>query len=670
LKKSLIHFLLTGLLLSAQPAEARQDEDPEGTPIRALAFRLLEENDLEEEYEAMRAEFQRENRAYRPHGRLERVSRILEDPFKLETESIAMRDGLTEQVVSGGLAELPGFLAFAADQIDLDVAPPKMPVFEPTDFPEDHLVFIEEVLDAAAELRKKALINLTAEQEEIAFETTRTVIDKFIQHVYLETGATDEQISRFKKGLKALMDVDLASMSAAAMVLSTLAHPDYVKQVRKDLSRFREKIPPEARKLGFTGDVIAFRLTRHGPIVIGGRKKTSYNGKAAFILDLGGNDTYSVAAAPIDRERGLSMVVDLAGKDSYLAKERESLATARLGVSLLFDLAGDDLYEGTRMVQGFGGGGVALLWDERGKDVYRSQENAQGSAFFGLGLLVDREGDDRYESWLHAQGFGLTRGLGCLVDAEGDDVYVATGHYPCTYGQKGVFHASSQGHGTGLRRYRNTAAPLYGGGIGLLVDAAGDDSYDAGNFSQGCGYFFGYGILADRSGDDVIKGSRYSQGTGAHQAMGIVINDEGNDEYISSVAANQAGTWDVTAGMFLDFAGNDSYTADGLAQAGTAQTAFALLFDGGGKDTYQAKGGSSQGSTGSFEYHDIQSCSFFLDIGGGKDSYNRPDRKDNTIFLEKWYGLFGDFKKKKIDQILKARPGSFEAKRGKVGKGK
>lgn len=668
--KSVVVFLLAFILVADRSASALQGEEPEGTPIRALAVRLLEENDLLEEYEAMRAEFRRENRAYRPHGRLDRVSRILEDPFLLETETVAIRDGLTERVVSGGLDSLPEILAFAADQIDMAVTLPERPAFEATDFPEDHLIFIEEVLDAAAGLRQKALISLEAEREELAFETTRTVIDKFIQHVYLESGATDEQISRFKKGLKALMDVDLASMSAAAIVLSALADPDYVKQIRKDLSRFREKIPPEAKELGFSGDVIAFRQTRHGPIVIGGRKKNTYNGKAAFILDLGGNDTYTVAAAPIDRERGLSMVVDLAGKDRYIAKERESLATARLGVSLLFDLAGDDLYEGTRMVQGFGGGGVALLWDERGKDVYRSQENAQGSAFFGVGLLVDRDGNDRYESWLHAQGFGLTRGLGALVDAKGDDVYIATGHYPCTYGQKGVFHASSQGHGTGLRRYKNTAAPLYGGGIGLLVDAAGDDSYDAGNFSQGCGYFFGYGILADRSGDDVIKGSRYSQGTGAHQAMGIVINDEGDDEYISSVAANQAGTWDVTAGMFLDFEGNDSYTADGLAQAGTAQTAFALLFDGGGKDTYQAKGGSSQGSTGSFEYHDIQSFSFFLDVGGGKDTYNLPERKNNTIFLEKWYGLFADFKKKKVEQILAAKPGAFEAKRGKVGKGK
>jgi hypothetical protein len=402
--------------------------------------------------------------------------------------------------------------------------------------------------------------------------------------------------------------------------------------------------------------------------VIGGRRITRYSGRAAFILDLGGNDSYECAAATLDPQRGFSMVVDLRGKDTYRSKVRESLACARLGVSLLVDLDGDDVYEGTRMVQGFGGGGVSVLWDERGDDRYVSQENAQGSAFFGIGLLVDREGNDEYASWLHAQGFGLTRGLGACIDADGDDTYTATGHYPCTYGQQGVWHASSQGHGTGLRRYKNMAAPFYGGGIGMLCDAAGNDRYDAGNFSQGCGYFFGYGILADRDGDDVIKGSRYSQGTGAHQAMGIVINDAGDDEYISSVAANQAGTWDVTAGMFLDFAGNDSYKADGLSQAGTAQTAFALLFDGGGKDTYQANGGSSQGSTGSYEYHDIQSFSFFIDVGGGKDIYNRPDRKDNTIFLEKWYGLFADFKARTVEKALAARAGALKGEWGKRGK--
>ncbi len=660
--------LFIAFLVIAGSGLCAEDDPAVRTPLKTLAMRLLEENDLVGEYEAMVAEFRRENRGYRPAGRLDRISRILEDPFLLEPVTIELRDRLEKCVVKGGLKELPSFLAAAADLIDAEAGQLDIPVFEPSGLPEDHLVHIETVLDRAAELRAQALQDLSEDELQQAYDVIPVVIDKFIHHIYLEVDTDKQQMNSLKKGLKALLAVDREKMVRAAMILSSLAHPDYAKQVRKDLSRYKETIPAAAEEAGFSGDIIAYRETRHGPIVIGGKRVTRYKGRAAFILDLGGNDTYETAAATLDRSRGLSMVVDLVGKDRYVCAERESLATARLGVSLLVDMAGDDLYDGTRMVQGFGGGGVGLLWDDRGKDRYTSKENAQGSALFGLGLLVDRDGDDEYVSWLHAQGFGMPCSLGALVDGAGDDTYTATGHYPCTYGQKGVFHASSQGHGTGFRRYKNSAAPVYGGGIGLLVDADGDDRYDAGNFSQGCGYFFGYGILADRAGDDWIRGSRYTQGSGAHQAMGIVVNDAGDDEYISSVAANQAGTWDVTAGMFLDFEGNDSYKADGLAQGGVAQTAFALLFDGGGKDTYQAGGGATQGSSGSFEYHDIQSFGFLIDVGGGKDSYNRPDRKDNTIFLEKWYGLFADFKQKRIDKILKARAGALEGKWGKRGK--
>ena len=37
----------------------------------------------------------------------------------------------------------------------------------------------------------------------------------------------------------------------------------------------------------------------------------------------------------------------------------------------------------------------------------------------------------------------------------------------------------------------------------------GDDVYDAGNFSQGTGYYFGVGVLDDASGNDRYLGSRY-----------------------------------------------------------------------------------------------------------------------------------------------------------------
>ena len=659
--------LLLGCASFAQAQESRNDS----TPLAELALRLIDENDLRASWDEIVGEFRKENQRYNPPGRLRRIARILDDPLALESVALEIRAGIEARTGTSGPASASELLSFCADVIDAEPGD-AVPVLEPvkTGLPEDQLLFIEEHLDLAAELRASALAELDAEDLRLVYEVLPRLLDQFIVHIYLEEVGDEQALGDFTLALHALSQVDLGRLARAAEVLARLADPDLLKQIKLDLKGLRPPVAPvqavqaEAAEAGFTGDIVFFKETRHGPIVIGGRGKTLYAGRAAFILDLGGHDTYHFAASTLDAERGLSVVIDLDGKDRYECSEPGSLAAALLGVSLLFDLKGDDIYEGTRRTQGFAGGGVALLFDETGKDRYQGEEYAQGAAIFGLGLLVDRDRQDSYSAYLYSQGFGLTRGLGLLCDCKGDDTYTATGKYPCTYGMEGVFQAASQGHGSGLRRMSNGRAPLYGGGIGLLMDGEGNDRYDAGNFSQGCGYFFGCGILTDRKGNDVIKGSRYSQGTGAHQAAGIVINDAGDDEYISSVAANQAGTWDITAGMFLDYAGDDVYTSQSLSQAGAAQTAFALLFDAQGNDSYQATGGSSQGGTGGYEYHDKPSLSLFVDLGGGKDSYTQKERKNDDILLEEWYGVFADLRGKDLKQVLGGKPGELKGRWG------
>ena len=654
------------LLFLGSAALGQESVSPgEATPLRELAERLIRENDLQAGWDETVAEFRQENKNFSPPGRLTRIAKILDDPFALETVALEMRNGI-ERIVGGDCPACAGeLLAFCADLIDAEPGEEiELPPAVESGLPEDHLLYFVEYLDLAARLRTEALSELDEEDLQLVYEVLPRLLDQFIVHIYLENVEDEKVLGDFRMALHALSQVDLGKLARAGSVLAHLADPDGIKQLKLDLKGYRQRVPAAAKQAGFSGDILMFRETRHGPIVVGGRGKAKYEGRAALILDLGGDDTYSFAASTLDAERGLSVVIDLDGKDRYLCTEPGSLAATLLGVSLLFDLKGDDVYEGTRRTQGFAGGGVSLLFDETGKDRYVGEEYAQGAAIFGLGLLIDRDRQDSYSSFLYSQGFGLTRGLGLLCDQKGDDSYSATGKYPCTYGMEGVFQAASQGHGSGLRRMSNARAPTYGGGVGLLMDGEGDDQYEAGNFSQGCGYFFGCGILADRTGDDVIKGSRYTQGTGAHQAAGIVINDEGDDEYISSVAANQAGTWDITAGMFLDYAGDDTYTAQGLSQAGTAQTAFALLFDGQGNDIYQAAGGASQGGTGGYEYHDKPSLSLLIDLGGGKDSYSRPERENNDILIEEWYAIFADLRGKDLQQVLGAREGELKGRRG------
>ena len=58
------------------------------------------------------------------------------------------------------------------------------------------------------------------------------------------------------------------------------------------------------------------------------------------------------------------------------------------------------------------------------------------------------------------------------------------------------------------------------GGLGALLDVDGDDVYEAGNFSQGLGYWYGTGVLWDGGGDDRFESVYFTQGSGAHFAIG------------------------------------------------------------------------------------------------------------------------------------------------------
>jgi hypothetical protein len=158
-----------------------------------------------------------------------------------------------------------------------------------------------------------------------------------------------------------------------------------------------------------------------------------------------------------------------------------------MGIGLLIDRAGDDVYENL---------GAAGGW-------------SRGAGLYGAGLLRDLEGADVYHGETLCQGVGGPRGLGAIIDAGGDDRYTANGpNFPSVYGTEGVFKGFSQGFGYGVRSYAS-------GGLGAIWDLGGADRYEAGEFSQGCGYFFAMGVLHDTGGNDEYIGNRYSQAGGS-----------------------------------------------------------------------------------------------------------------------------------------------------------
>lgn len=392
---------------------------------------------------------------------------------------------------------------------------------------------------------------------------------------------------------------------------------------------------PDEIRAAVEGEIVGImRLRDDRLVVIGGEGPNTYDmGRLGLVYDLGGDDTYNWPAGATPRGSPTG-IYDRGGNDRYVSSaDFAGPGVGVFGFSIVEDLAGDDVYETTGMgSMGFGLFGVGLIIDHAGNDTYRNTGPgsgwSMGAGFYGSGLIVDRAGSDMYHGEKLVQGVGGPRGLGGIIDCEGDDTYKANGpSFGSVYGTADVFVGMSQGFGMGVRGYA-------AGGIGALWDFAGDDQYEAGEFSQACGYFFAMGILHDFAGADEYKGNRYGQGTGAHQALGLLIDGGGDDTYWSMTAASQGTAWDLTVGMLIDHGGNDTYEADGLAQGSAAMQAIGVLIDVAGDDTYAAKGDACQGQGGSNTYHydaeKIFSFSALLDMGGGSDTYS-SGRANNAV---------------------------------------
>ena len=411
---------------------------------------------------------------------------------------------------------------------------------------------------------------------------------------------------------------------------------------------------PEGLSDAVSGDVIGVFNSDGRWFVYGGMGENHYDlSKIDVVVDAGGNDIYSYSSN--DRP-SVQVVIDAAGDDSYSASADEGIAgpaSAVLGVNLLVDYAGNDTYEGGARSCGVGVMGVGVLVDYGGADHYTGTRWSDGAAFYGCGAILDLGGgNDVYSTHHFSQAIGGPRGFGLILDAQGRDLYRNNGPVPSVYGTPAVYSGISQGVGFGVRGYET-------GGIGVMCDLAGDDRYEAGEFSQGGAYFWGLGILNDKSGRDLFYGNRYTQGFAAHQALGVLADDGGDDTYWGMTAATQSGSWDICSTLLIDRGGNDTYQADGLAQGGASMQAIAWLVDLDGSDRYNAPNGATQGQSGGDSYHyDATKCfsfSLLLDAGGGWDIYNRADRKNNSAKAtgefnannqanSSLYGLFIDLK--------------------------
>lgn len=359
------------------------------------------------------------------------------------------------------------------------------------------------------------------------------------------------------------------------------------------------------------GDVLWVTNTLVGPVVIGGPGATTYRREAAVIIDLGGDDVYEGGAAGALGDRTAAIVIDAGGNDTYRAGDH-SLGAGFVGVGILVDLEGDDSYDAGSFSLGSGLFGVGILVDDGGNDRYAGDTCTEGSGAFGIGVHVDRAGNDSYQAALFSQAFGFVEGFGLLLDGGGNDTYFAGGKYTDEIRYFDHFLSLSQGFGFGWR-------PDASGGVGLLVDRAGNDVYVSDIFGQGSSYWFAIGGLVDYAGNDQYVSYQYAQGAATHITVAALVDFEGDDNYVSKGVSQGCGH-DLAIGILHDHAGDDNYTCHDLSQGAGNANGIGVLIDDAGDDAYSVRNPANTHGYGNLR-RDYGSVGILIDAGGN-DAYS------------------------------------------------
>lgn len=350
--------------------------------------------------------------------------------------------------------------------------------------------------------------------------------------------------------------------------------------------------------------------TKWGKIVLAGAGDTTHGEETTFIrIDTAGNDTYYNTAANLTVDNWVSLCIDVRGADTYIShpdlrqtqikdwasragqRYRPGPASAMFGVAMLIDSRGDDLYRSHRTGLGAARFGAGMLWDLEGNDTYDIYADGLGMGKFGVGMLDDSAGDDKYFGFNQVQGCGLTGGAGLLIDRGGDDTYVANDQVIDFPSAQSADHNLSvaQGAGFGIRQ-DYLSGKSQSGGVGILYDLDGKDTYSCGVFGQGTGYWEGFGILWDDGGVDSYSGQWYVQGAAAHFSLGWLEDTSGSDTYRAALSTSQGVGHDFSVGWLIDRAGNDKYFAPNLSLGASSAGGMGIFIDMLGDDEYEASG--------------------------------------------------------------------------------
>ncbi|MDP8231745.1 MAG: HEAT repeat domain-containing protein, partial [Candidatus Zophobacter franzmannii] len=494
--------------------------------------------------------------------------------------------------------------------------------------------FVQDFYEMADPYLQKALKELTPIEKEI--------LSKFAFTSFMESEDSLKYQNLFEKLALSWRDPDnevdnLIELQAiiAKVNFQSLMEAGYIIHLCGEL------IKDNYNSLEFTKAKPISIETEWGWMAFGSEKDDNYKGSYCFIFEPDGNDTYRNITSPANP---FQIIIDGKGDDYYKGTEVASLFGAQFSVVIGYDLQGDDTYLGDdfSFAAFFG---YQFFEDSQGSDLYRGEVYSIAAASYGISIIRDRNGDDRYSTAMYGEAFGGTLGIGALMDMGGDDSYLAGGKHLHKPLAPFDYLCMAQGFGFGVR-------PDYAGGIGLLYDRDGNDSYQGGVYSQAGGYWYALGLLLDEKGNDFYNSVYYPQGTGIHLAAGFLWDGEGEDSYYSKHGPGQGAGHDYGVGFLVDRGGDDHYSIEGGNGLGLTNSV-GIFLDVSGNDRYERENKQSFGYANTAR--STGGIGIFLDLQG-EDIYNTETCGNDTSWVNGHWGigldtLFTVIEKKDVEKL-------------------
>jgi hypothetical protein len=515
--------------------------------------------------------------------------------------------------------------SYKAPEYGAELSAESIKVLRDQGFTDKYLIAISNLLKNymyAREVHKQAFDNLT--EEDLAFFRANPAY--FIIPDGKSIPSITGNVETFFKFIEHARRVRYECIFNASEFMS-VAIKVYTEATEGFTAQDYYKNPESANKV--------FRMkSAFGDIVISGFGDDTHDQDADFLIDLGGNDTYTNNAG--GALETIAVCIDHSGNDIYNSIHRNyTQGFGFLGAGFLVDMQGSDTYIAKHFSQGAGIMGVGAIWDKNGDDVYEAHGFVQGAGIFGLGILLDSNGEDYYNCATLGQGAASTLGLGILSDLNGDDRYqLWIDTRKDNLGSAGY----GQGGALSFRHYPWLGKLTSYGGVGMLVDKSGNDRYRTGGWcDQGGSYIMSLGALYDGGGNDHYTAGT-GQGSGIHITNAILIDKDGNDVYDGGFRTGGSGS-DRSPGFLIDYKGNDIYTASSSSYGtGCKPFSCSLMIDYEGDDKYigpnpvddiTMNNWESFGGVWPESVSYLWPYAIFLDLGGD-DDYQTRFHENNT----------------------------------------